>query len=224
MKKGEIIAKLNAKRKFNDLYTFGPVKTSQSKIVAEWLCSDNNLAKFATGIDPITRKEPYAVDHNTKNRKSSSNRIEERIAIYMATNHINLGTFGTVVDYQIPLKDSQKDKGVGKIDLISYNEKTNELFVLELKKPESNESLLRCCLEAYTYSKIVNKDKLIKDYRSAGHILCSIRTDAKVIPCPLIFKESKAAAEYQSNNSNLKRIIEELGIKVAVISIATINA
>ena len=224
MKKEEIIARLNAKRKFNDLYAFGPVKTSQSKIVAEWLCSDNNLKRFVSGIDTITRKKSYAVIHNTKNRASSSNRIEERIAIYMANNHINLGTFGTVVDYQIPLKDSQNDKGVGKIDLISYNEKNNELFILELKKPESDESFLRCCLEAYTYSKIINKDKLIKDFQSARHILCSIKSDAKIVPCPLVFKESKAATEYKSNNSNLNRIIRELGIKVAVISIATINA
>lgn len=70
---------------------------------------------------------------------------------------------GKIIDYQTPLKDIQTDKA-GKIDLLAYNENEKTLRILELKKLDSKETMLRCVLEAYTYLKIVDKAKLLKDF------------------------------------------------------------
>lgn len=75
---------------------------------------------------------------------------------------------GKVLDYQIPLKDKQDDKAC-KMDLMSFKEDENTLYILELKVPKKNtgeetETLLRSVLEIYTYSKQVDQEKLLNDF------------------------------------------------------------
>lgn len=53
---------------------------------------------------------------------------------------------GIVLDYQVPLKNRREDKA-GKVDLISLNE--DNLYLLELKRQDSNETMLRCVLEGF---------------------------------------------------------------------------
>ena len=62
-------------------------------------------------------------------------------------------------DYQIPLNDERKDK-LGDVDLVSYNEKTKTLFLIELKYKRNKETLLRASLEIFTYYKSADIDKL----------------------------------------------------------------
>ena len=59
------------------------------------------------------------------------------------------------------------------------------MYLLEFKKPDSKETLLRCILEAYTYYKQVNCSKLLKDF--------GLPVDSKIIPAVLIYKQSFAA-------------------------------
>ena len=68
---------------------------------------------------------------------------------------------GKILDYQTPLKEKKSDS-YGKIDLLSYNKKDNLISVVELKyRPSvSNETLLRCILEAYTYYKLLMLDQV----------------------------------------------------------------
>ena len=73
---------------------------------------------------------------------------------------------GVIKDYQVPLKDTLKDSGIGKIDLISFNEDIKTLFLIELKCRGSSDTLLRALLESYTYYKIVDKTKLKNDFFS----------------------------------------------------------
>ena len=80
----------------------------------------------------------------------------------------NPSVFGKILDYQVPLKNKSTDKGLGKIDLISVKESSKPgnkiIYFLELKKDNSKETLLRCILEAYTYSKIIDKVKFCNDF------------------------------------------------------------
>ena len=178
-----------------------------TEIIAEWLL--DNIELF-NDIKMISRENSYKVDsHDGKNKDKDSNREEEKIAMKLFDLSQNQGKvfeiIGKIIDYQTPLKDIQTDKA-GKIDLLAYNEEEKTLRILELKKPDSEETMLRCVLEAYTYLKVVDKDKLLKDF--------GLPKNTKIKACPFVFYGKEQYKEMQEDRKNLKDLIKELGIEV----------
>ena len=178
-----------------------------TEIIAEWLL--DNIELF-NDIKMISRENSYKVDsHDGKNKDKDSNREEEKIAMKLFDLSQNQGKvfeiIGKIIDYQTPLKDIQTDKA-GKIDLLAYNESKKTLRILELKKPDSEETMLRCVLEAYTYLKVVDKDKLLKDF--------GLPKNTKIKACPFVFYGKEQYKEMQEDRKNLKELIEKLGIEV----------
>ena len=118
---------------------------------------------------------------------------------------------GKIIDYQTPLKNVRGDKA-GKIDLLAYNENENEnkiektLRILKLKRPDSEETMLRCVLEAYTYLKVVDKAKLLKDF--------GLPEDTILKTCPFVFFNGKQHQDLKDGGENLENLIGKLGIEV----------
>ena len=184
-------------------------KEYYTEVVAEWILKNIYLFDY---IKPITREKSYKADsHDGKIKNEDSGREEEMIAMKLFDSSKNRGKvfdiIGKIIDYQTPLKDIQTDKA-GKIDLLAYNEKENPktLRILELKRPDSKETMLRCVLEAYTYLKVVDKDKLLKDF--------GLPESTKIKACPFVFYEKEQYKEMQEDRKNLKELIEKLEIEV----------
>ena len=182
-------------------------KEYYTEVVAEWILKNIYLFDY---IKPITREKSYKVDsHDGKNKDNDSNREEEKIAMKLFDLSQNQGkvfdVIGKIIDYQTPLKDIQTDKA-GKIDLLAYNKKEKILRILELKRPGSKETMLRCVLEAYTYSKVVDKAKLLKDF--------GLAEDTVIKACPFVFYGKEQYREMQQDREHLKDLIEKLGIEV----------
>ena len=178
-----------------------------TEIIAKWLL--DNIELF-NDIKMISRENSYKVDsHDGKNKDNDSNREEEIIAMKLFDSSQNQGKvfdiIGKIIDYQTPLKDIQTDKA-GKIDLLAYNEEEKILRILELKRPDSKETMLRCVLEAYTYLKVVDKDKLLKDF--------GLPENTKIKACPFVFYGKEQYKEMQEDRKNLKELIEKLEIEV----------
>jgi len=178
-----------------------------TEIIAKWLL--DNIELF-NDIKMISRENSYKVDsHDGKNKDNDSNREEEKIAMKLFDSSQNQGKvfdiIGKIIDYQTPLKDIQTDKA-GKIDLLAYNEEEKILRILELKRPDSKETMLRCVLEAYTYLKVVDKDKLLKDF--------GLPENTKIKACPFVFYGGEQHQEMQKNKENLGELIKELGIEI----------
>ena len=178
-----------------------------TEIIAEWLL--DNIELF-NDIKMISRENSYKVDsHDGKNKDKDSNREEEKIAMKLFDLSQNQGKvfeiIGKIIDYQTPLKDIQTDKA-GKIDLLAYNESKKTLRILELKKPDSEETMLRCVLEAYTYLKVVDKAKLLKDF--------GLQKNTKIKACPFVFYGKEQYKEMQQDRKHLKDLIKKLGIEV----------
>ena len=182
-------------------------KEYYTEVVAEWILKNIYLFDY---IKPITREKSYKVDsHDGKNKDNDSNREEEKIAMKLFVLSQNQGkvfdVIGKIIDYQTPLKDIQTDKA-GKIDLLAYNENEKTLRILELKRPDSKETMLRCVLEAYTYLKVVDKAKLLKDF--------GLPEDTVIKACPFVFYGKEQYREMQQDREHLKELIEKLGIEV----------
>ena len=178
-----------------------------TEIIAGWLL--DNIELF-NEIKLITREKSYKVKtHDGIIKNEESKREEEKIAMKLFDSSKNRGKvfdiIGKIIDYQTPLKNVRGDK-VGKIDLLAYNENEKTLRILELKRPDSKETMLRCVLEAYTYLKVVDKAKLLKDF--------GLAENTKIKACPFVFYGKEQYKEMQEDRKNLKELIEKLGIEV----------
>ena len=179
-----------------------------TEIIAGWLL--DNIELFDE-IKPITRENSYKVKtHDGIIKNEESNREEEKIAMQLFDLSQNKGKvfdiIGKIIDYQTPLKNVRGDK-VGKIDLLAYNEKENPktLRILELKRADSKETMLRCVLEAYTYLKVVDKAKLLKDF--------GLAEDTKIKACPFVFYDGEQHQEMQQDRKNLKELMKKLDVE-----------
>jgi len=174
-----------------------------TEIICEWLLENKPLL---SKIPTITREESYKTkNHNRIMQNINSNREEEKIAKEMYNNSYNF--VGKIIDYQTPLKNKLSDP-VGKIDLLAYNK--NILYLLELKKPDSTETMLRCVLEAYTYLKTVDTKKLLLDF--------NLPKSTIIKASPFIFKNGLQHNEINDEHVNLIQLMELLDIKPYYIS------
>lgn len=218
-KKEEIIKKLqDSSKDMSTLYTQTFInytgKTTDTKekyteVIAEWLLNNIDLLYK---IKKITRLSSYKVDTHDGKYTPRPNPSEEIIAMDIF-NQGSLNILGKILDYQTPLKNEQDDKA-GKIDIVSYNKDIKTVYLLELKKEDSKEdekkdkkeTMLRCVLEIFTYSKTLDKDKFLEDF--------NLPKDTKIKASPLVFFNSFQHKEMvDGNNKFLKQLMDKLDIE-----------
>ena len=174
-----------------------------TEVIAEFLC--DNLPAFIDGIPKISRETTYKTESHNGQFDPSSTREEEIIAMEMfnlsENGHI-YDYIGKIVDYQTPLKNKRSDVA-GKIDLLSYDGET--LYILELKKPDSDESMLRCVLEGFTYMKTVDNEKLLNDFK--------LLPETKIVACPFVFKDRNQHNEMKEHRPQLFKLMKLLNSK-----------
>lgn len=171
-----------------------------SEVIIDFIL--DNIHEYRNKISVISREKTYDLGHDGSYREGTG-RDEEIIAIKMFNQSQKegyvFGKLGKVIDYQTPLKSKRNDEA-GKIDLLAYN--GDVLRILELKKPTSNETMLRCVLEGYTYLKTVDQEKLLKDF--------GLPLDTVIKASPLVFYQGEQWKEWKQRNPKLIRLMEEL--------------
>ena len=168
-------------------------------------CLIERIAQYVKGIPEITRESTYKTPTHDGMYDENTPREEEKIAMEMfnqSKEGKSYNFIGDIIDYQTPLKNKREDVA-GKIDLLSYD--GNFLRILELKKPLSDESMLRCVLEGYTYLKTVNKKKLLEDF--------TLPAETEVVACPFVFKYGKQHEEMSEERPYLFKLMEILESK-----------
>jgi len=176
-----------------------------TEFVAQYLL--NQGSEFNAGSWTIQRTRGYTTaSHDGEHDWSGSNQEEKKIAYEMRNRSQkekhHFAHIGEILDYEVPLSKVDGDNS-GEIDLLSWNKEKNELILLELKKPDSTETLLRCVLEVYTYWKVVWHERLAKDFG---------RPDASVRAAVLVFASSqkKKSQPYEDWKSTEQPHIREL--------------
>lgn len=149
-----------------------------SEIIAKELLS--SLKEFDK-IPRITRNSSYKIHNHSQIviDLSKSNRLEDIFAKRLFG--LEFKELGKILDYQIPIRDTNKDKGLKAFDLLSYNKADNSFYIIELKYLGNGETLLRAMLECYTYFKLIDHDKLISDYSNEISVNDSIKIKPVVL-------------------------------------------
>ncbi len=177
-----------------------------TEIVAEYL--NDHFSEFIAGIPQIRRSTSYWTPTHRGEFDPNSNRTEELTAMKMFRFCECGGQYakiGKILDYQVPLKNKRSDQA-GKIDLLAYDGKT--LRMLELKKADTQETMLRCVLEGYTYLRTADTEKLIADFNEGKEMRMS--ADTLVKASPFVFENSLPYQEYLAGRPNLKKLMERL--------------
>ena len=208
--KNEIINKLENLKDISTLYKEDFInyrgKTTDTsekytEVIADWLLNNFNL--FGN-IQKITRKSSYKVETHDGKHNPESNRKEEIMAMKIFRQS-SLNILGKVLDYQTPLKNEQDDKA-GKIDIVSYNRDIKTVYLLELKKEDNEETMLRCVLEIFTYLRILDGEKFLFDF--------GLPKDTKIKASPLVFLNGSQHKEMiEGDNKFLKQLMDKLDIE-----------
>lgn len=161
---------------------------------------EHDLLTEWNSLMPV-RENHFVPDHSKECECIiSTNRKEEILAklLYRQGDVVGLGK---ILDYQTPLK-SEKSDSYGKIDLLSYNEKDNLISIVELKyRPSvSDETLLRCILEAYTYYKLLALDQVKQKLNDENHQATLNDTQAELV---ILFDEGAFSKSDDGTEKNL---------------------
>ncbi len=95
-------------------------------------------------------------------------------------------------------------------DMVKYAEKKDksnirECFQSILKKPHSDETMLRCVLEGFTYLRTVDKEKLLENFE--------LPKTTVIRACPFVFKGGVQYEEMHEPRPHLKRLMALLDSK-----------
>lgn len=168
-----------------------------TEVICEWLLGNFELLDQ---IPKITRSSTYFMkSHDGVPPSINSTRQEELIAMALYRQK-KFDAIGEIIDYQTALKNTRKDKA-GKIDILAFD--GDRIRILELKEPESKETMLRCILEGYTYLKTVDEYKIKEDFRFPN--------TANISAHPLVFFGREQHKEMFQIRPNLNALISLLG-------------
>lgn len=183
-----------------------------SEIISEFLLKKENL-DLLNGINSIRREKSYQVKskfHEEGNGSNCEPRSEKQIVKAMINKDYHF--LGKIIDREIPLPNTEQEgdgKGLGEIDLLSYDYGTGIARIIEFKRPSNGESILRCILEIYTYSKIVDQGKLVRDFNEGKNLNIS-----EIKSALLVYKNGKQYNQYKIPElNNLRNLIKELEIE-----------
>ena len=210
--KADCVKRIGTTKDTNEFYT---------EVISGQLLRD--LKEFDK-IKTVTRSSTYCrANHTTISIDLKSPRKEEIFAKRIA--YLDLGELGVIKDYQIPLKDTKADKGLGAIDLMSFNHETNTLYLIELKYEGNREALLRAALEGYTYFRIIDTEKLIEDYKKSQTVSSVDFDNINIVPAVLVtpgckaYDELNEMADVGKERPKLKSLSLALGIRYFTLKI-----
>jgi hypothetical protein len=171
--------------------------------------------KTLRAIETISRENYRTDSHKELSRRSQpvkSKRDEEWRAIGLYKLQTPLSVIGKILDFQTPLKRNRNDDA-GKIDLLSYNESSNIAYILELKRKGSQETLLRCALEAYTYWRIVDAPKFLDSF--------DLPSNTELRKAVLIYKDCQAYRDFLPKDTAVRVLMRTLEVDFFVLNNAS---
>ena len=167
---------------------------------------DNDLLTVWKCLVPV-RTNHFVPDHSKECECIISTNRKEEILAKLLYRQGDVGGLGKIIDYQTPLKKKKSDS-YGKIDLLSYNEKDNLISIVELKyRPSvSDETLLRCILEAYTYYKLLALNQVKQKLNDENQQATLNDTQAELV---ILFDEGAFSEDENGNERNLMVSLDE---------------
>lgn len=193
------------------------------EIIAKELINKHYVGKLARWA-AVKRTEYYSPNRRRIMINVDSNRKEENVAkvlfaLFSDKSRRTLGELGNIFDHQVPLRKVKNDEA-GKIDLVSYDQEKQKIWLIEMKNKENHETLLRCILEIATYYQILNKPSFVKDYELLEMDHAAVDSIHKAV---LVFEDSSQSSDLEEmkkgNRPQLEKLSKLLDIEFFLLNI-----
>ena len=172
------------------IYQWGPTsREGYTEWIAAWaVASFGSIGLVADGLRTRSFK---VADHRGQIELSTGiEQLTEKRLVRAMRNSGTLPALGRVVDYEIPLKETD-DARHGDIDLLCAPP-SDDVLCVEAKQPSSKESLLKGVLQAYTYTSLVARRKasFLDDF--------GLNKGARLAPAVLTFSGARSGQQLLS--------------------------
>lgn len=196
------------------------INTTNAEEIAEAVLND--FEKFER-IPLLSKRKTYQIDSHISNEKISktgtSNHEEEHYCKETVLAGESLEYLGRAVGYQIPLKTPRTDdkefarhnKGLGKVDLITYLDGT--VTLVEVKLAKSTEHPLKAFLEAFTYWKALGGENALNFLNSSGINGAKILDKAVVIIKNCEPKDGNLYGKFINRSTNMNDLFKKLNVR-----------
>lgn len=165
-----------------------------SEIISEWLLRDFEKIKFDKfGL----RENNFKIKNHEgycKLQTEINQFTEKRFcrALFNKYNENEHPLLGKILDYEVPLTAPKQEKtekvNQGDFDLVS--KRNGAILVFEVKKAQSNESLLKAILQIFTYVTRLSDSNLINEFLEDYN-----PDDKKITPCILTFNNAASGKQ-----------------------------
>lgn len=208
--------------------------TLYSEVTAEII--NNKFEKIFSKIESLENKKGYFPNHKDldpneeKKLYNSDEKIRQKEK-WKAKSYCNIkgkvDGLGKFCYFEMPIK-RVNNTTTGDIDLISYNSGTQKINIIELKKDDSTETLLRCIMEIFTYYKQLNLAEVIKQFNENENFkdVLDKTIATKIVPTILIYKNTFASEvaenlneKYPEQRKLLEKIKDDIGQYIQIFKI-----
>jgi uncharacterized protein (UPF0335 family) len=184
-------------------------KKPHDDVIAKYLLNHLNL--FSNDYIPrIDRKGCY-IQESHRQLASEKKGFAEKNEKYLAQNLYGLifDGIGEIIDFETPISDGS----FGEVDLLGYNENGGDgvLSLIELKREDSPETILRAILEICTYFLQIDIEKLKEELKEKGFDVKKVR---KVV---LTFKGNDQLERFKKPDCIVHELAEKLKVDVLAL-------
>ena len=134
--------------------------------------------------------------------------VTEKRLVQGIFNLHQIAHLGEVLDYEVPLKAGQ-GASHGDIDLLCWRD--SDLLIVEAKKPNSNESILKPILQAFVYSSLVStvRNVFLREY--------SLPPTTTLVPAILTYRDALSGRQLAKINEypSLIELVKKLNQRLS---------
>lgn len=173
--------------------------------IAEWIVQNIDSIKLQT--EGLRDRSFRSMHFGQAKLKDDNKETNEKMLCRAAFNQRYIDGLGVVLDYELPLKEI-RGAGHGDVDLVCLRE--NRLLCVEVKRFNSCESALKGLIEAFVYSRLLQRkiEQLRKDFY--------LNKEVTIQPVYLTFPEAKSYEQLISlpERSKIPELIEAMNRKL----------
>ena len=183
--------------------------------IAEWI--KTSIAGIRLEADGLRQRSFRVPAHRGQIKlQTDIKQLTEKRLLRAMFNLSKVPVMGKVVDYEIPLKETE-DADHGDIDLLCSC--SDSALCVEAKKPRASESVLKAILQAFVYTSLIatRREAFLKDF--------DLSPSLKLTPAVLTFASAQSGRQIRERKTHphLLRLTSALNAKLAEKSISPLR-
>lgn len=199
-----------------DWYSIYQWKRTSRPGYTDWISQriEESIADIQLATAGLRQRSFRVSEHRGQAKlQTEIEQLTEKRLVRAMFNQADVPILGRVLDYEIPLKETDEAKH-GDIDLLCLQ--SGSALCVEAKQPGNTESILKAILQAYAYTSLIatRRDAFFRDF--------NLPPDANLTPAILTFANARSGQQIKGRDEfpRLWQLTAVLNVKLAENGIA----